>query len=421
MKFTKTVLPNGVRIITAPMQGNPTVTVMINVATGSFYETAEQSGISHFLEHVCFKGTVKRPSPRDITTELDSIGAVYNAFTGREMTGYWAKADVRHFAKIADVVSDIFKNSVFPVVEIEKEKGVVMGEIDMYADDPQEKISEALTKHMYRGEPAERDVLGTKETVAAFTREAIVAYRSSQYVAPNTVITIAGGIDEQAMIVWATKTFADLASSTPKPELSTRDREQAGPETVFIDKDTDQAHIVMAWRTFPRSTDDRFVARIIANLLQGGMSSRLFIKLREEMGAGYYIGGGAHSHKSFGSFSISTGTKSERVAEIVSAILAETKKLKTEPVGPAELAKVKEFLRAHRIMSLETSDDVAGFYADQETILGSIRTVEDFERIYTAVTAEDIMRVSNTIFDPKKLTTAVIGKALDKDGITRVL
>ncbi|HEY0908292.1 MAG TPA: pitrilysin family protein [Candidatus Paceibacterota bacterium] len=421
MEFKKTILPNGARIITVPMQGNPTVTVMVGVATGSFYETADQAGISHFLEHVCFKGTVKRPTPRDITTELDSIGAGYNAFTSREVTGYWAKADVRHFAKIADVVSDIFKNSVFPAAEIEREKGVVLGEIDMYADDPQEKISDAITKHMYKGEPAERDVLGTKETVSALTRDAIVAYRSSQYVAPNTIITIAGGIDEKEMLSWATETFSDLDPSKPKPELPTHDRQQSGPETVFIDKDTDQAHIVMAWRTFPRGTDDQYVARVISNILRGGMSSRLFIKLREEMGAGYYIGAGQHSHKSFGTFTVSTGTKSERVAEIVSAIIAEIERLKTEPVGAAELAKVKEFIRAHRIMGLETSEDVADFHAHQEAIYGEIKTVAELERIYAAITAEDIMRVSKAMFDRNKMTVAVIGNALDKKGIISVL
>ncbi|MEN9621666.1 MAG: hypothetical protein RLZZ67_100 [Candidatus Parcubacteria bacterium] len=421
MHPTKTTLPNGVRIVTIPMQGNPTVTVMINVATGAFYETAEQSGLSHFLEHVCFKGTVKRPSPRDITTELDSIGAVYNAFTSRQVTGYWAKADVRHFLKIADVCADIFKNSVFPEAEIKKEKGVVMGEIDMYADDPQEKISEALIKHMYKGEPAERDVLGTKETVGAITRDAIVAYQKSQYTGPNTVITIAGGIGEKEMIAWATETFSDLSNIPAQPEFLTHDREQAGPETVFIDKDTDQAHIILSWRTFPHESNDRYVARVITNILRGGMSSRLFIKLREEMGSGYYIGAGHHTYKSFGSFAISTGTTSERVVEIIDAILKETEKLKNELVSDTEFSKIKEFMRAHRIMGLETSDDVADFYADQEVINGTMLEPSDFEKIYEAISLEDIMRVARIIFDSKKLTVAVIGKGIDKEGIKKVL
>jgi len=421
MQCTKTILPNGVRIITIPMQGNPTATVMINVATGSFYESSEQSGISHFLEHACFKGTEKRPSPREIAHELDSIGALYNAFTSHEQTGYWVKADVRHFIAIGDICADIFKNSIFPKAEIEKEKGVIIGEIDMYADDPQEKISNALTKHMYAGEPAERDILGTKETVSSFTRESLVAYRTSHYTGSNTVVTIAGGISEADMISWARNTFSDI-SPTPAPsEYETRDREQVGPETVFIDKDTDQAHIIVSWRTFPRSHPDRYIARSIASILKSGMSSRLFIRLREEMGAGYYISAQHHTHKSFGMFSVSTGTKSDRVTEIVAAIVDETKKLQTTLVSQTELDKVKESMRAHMVMALETSDDVADYCAGQEVIRGEIKTPEEYEKIYKNITAEDIQRVARIMFNPQKCTVAVIGNNLDKEGVKAIL
>ncbi|HVY55670.1 MAG TPA: pitrilysin family protein, partial [Thermodesulfobacteriota bacterium] len=226
MLFKKTILPNGVRVVTAPMKDNPTVTVMVSVNTGSFYELPDQAGLSHFLEHMCFKGTVKRPSARMITTELDSIGAVYNAYTSQEVTGYWAKADTRHFSRIADIVADIFKNSTFPEKEIEVEKGVVMGEIDMYKDDPQEKIGRAVAEHMFKGQPAERDILGTKESVQAITREALVAYRTSQYTAPNVVVTIAGGVNESDMLAWATESFSSLSSEKPRPEFLTMNKDQ---------------------------------------------------------------------------------------------------------------------------------------------------------------------------------------------------
>lgn len=421
MQFKKTVLPNGVRIITVPMRGNPTVTVSVSVTTGSFCETPEQSGISHFLEHMCFKGTVKRPTPKAISTELDAIGAGYNAFTSREVTGYWAKADTKHFAKIADVCADIYKNSVLPVHEMEKEKGVVIGEIDMYADDPQEKVHDAIRIHMYKGEPAERDVLGTKETVRSFTRDMLLAYRSSQYTGPNTVIVVAGGIPENTMIAWAQNTFFDLSPALAKPEYPTQDKKQTAPETLFIDKDTDQAHLVMSWRTFDRNHPDRYIAKVITNILRGGMSSRLFIKLREEMGSGYYIGAHHTMHKSFGSFSIATGTTSERVPEIVSAILSEIERLKVELVPTEELDKVKEFIRARRIMGLETSDDVAEFVGSQELARGEIYTPEEFERIYASVTREDIMRVAQTLFIREKMTLAVIGKDIHKEAVSKAL
>lgn len=421
MQFKKTILPNGVRVITVPMKDNPTVTVMIDVATGSFYERPEDSGISHFLEHMCFKGTVKRPSAHSITHELDSIGALYNAFTSKEVTGYWAKADFRHFDKIADVCADIFKNSTFPEKEIEKEKGVVTGEIDMYADDPQERLSDALLKHMYKGEPAERDVLGTKETVAAITREKLIAYRASQYTGPNVVVAVAGGVDEEKMLDWAKENFSDLPEQLPAAEFLTRDRGQSAPETLIVEKDTDQAHVVLAWRSFDRSNHDRFTARLIKNILRGGMSSRLFVKLRDEMGSGYYVGANHAAYKSFGAFVISTGTRHERIPEIVEAILGEAHRLKTELVTEAELKKVKEYMRAHRLMSLETSDDVCDYCAEQETIEGNIRMPEDFEKIYAKITAEDVLRVSKLLFDHNKLTVAAIGKGIDRAKIHRAL
>jgi predicted Zn-dependent peptidase len=421
MNFKKITLPNGVRVITAPMLGNPTITVMVTVCTGSLYETLEQAGISHFLEHMCFKGTTKRPTPRIISTELDSIGASYNAFTSREVTGYWAKADKKHFTKIADITADIFKDSVFPDAEIEKEKGVVMGEIDMYADDPQEKISEALIKHMYKGEPAERDVPGTKESVAAITRDMLVAYHTAQYTGPNTIVTIAGGVEETEMISWATSHFSDLTVTAAKPEFLTHDREQAAPETVFIDKDTDQAHLILSWRTFARSSPDRFIVGIIRNILTGGMSSRLFLKLRDDMGSGYYIHAGHSTFTSFGHFGISTGTTHARVPEIISAIIVETERLKTELVSDDELNKIKEYLRSHRLMSLEMSDDVAGYCADQEAHDKRIFTPEQFDALYSAITAQDIMRVAQKIFNKNKLTSAVIGKGIDKEAVTKAI
>ncbi len=421
MNFKKTILPNGVRIIAAPMAGNPTVTVMVTVCTGSFYESAEQAGISHFLEHMCFKGTTKRPNPRIISTELDSIGAGYNAFTSREVTGYWAKADAKHFNKIADVTADIFKNSIFPEKEIEKEKGVVMGEIDMYADDPQEKISEALDQHMYTDQPAGRSIAGTKEIVASIKRDDFVAYHKSQYTGPNTIVAIAGGIPEADMVAWATANFSDLGSAQAKSEILTRDREQAAAETVFIDKDTDQAHMVLSWRTFARSNPDRYIAGMIKHILGSGMSSRLFTTLREEMGSGYYIHANHSTHTSFGHFSISTGTTHARVPEIVSAIIAEAERLKTEPISSEELNKVKEFLRSHRLMSLETSDDVAGYCSDQEAHDKRILLPEELDAIYTKIGPEDIMRVANVLFAKNKLTVAAIGKGIDKEAVMKAI
>lgn len=421
MRFTKTTLPNGVRVITVPMKGNPTVTVLINVATGAYYERDRESGISHFLEHMCFKGTNKRPTAKAITTELDSIGAAYNAFTTNEVTGFFAKADVKHFENIADIVADIYLNSTFPEGEIAKEKGVVLGEIDMYRDDPQERVHDALREHMYKGEPAGRDILGTKETVKAITRADLIGYHADHYTPKNTVVTIAGGVDEAAMLEWARSCFGEAKGGEAGKEYLTKDRAQSAPETVFVDKDTDQAHIVMSWRAFDRKHPDRFAAHLIKNILRGGMSSRLFTKLRDELGSGYYIGAGGSFYNSFGNFAIYTGTTAERVPEIIGATLGEIERLKKEPVPPEELDKVREFIKAHTIMSLETSDSMAEFFADQEMLSDKIRTPEEFEGIFSVISPEEIRRVANLLFDNSKLTVATIGKGIQKEAVEKVL
>ncbi len=421
MKHKKTTLDNGVRVLTVPMAGNPTVTVMVNVGTGSFHETPQEAGLSHFLEHMCFKGTAKRPTALSITSELDAIGAIYNAFTAHEITGYYAKADTKHFAKIGDVVADIYKNSIFPETEIEKEKGVVMGEIDMYSDEPSEKIADALREHMYKGQVAERQILGTKETVRSFTRADLLRYRDSQYKAGNTLITIAGGVPEEEMLSFARSTFGSIAPGDARPEFDTADRNQATPEILFLDKDTDQAHLIMAWRTFSRMNPDRFIARIVHGLLRGGMSSRLFVRLREQLGAGYYIGASNDLYRTFGQFNISTGTTASRVAEIAAAIIGETRRLQSEAVPAEELEKVKGLIRARVRMSLETSDGMADFYADQEMSGDVIRTPEELDAILSAVTAEDVLRVSKTLFPPQKLTLGVIGKAIDREAVSKAI
>lgn len=421
MKFSRTTLDNGVRVIAAPMPGSPTVTVMVSVATGAFHEAPEEAGISHFLEHMCFKGTTKRPSARAITTELDSIGAAYNASTSYESTGFYAKAAVRHFDAIADIVSDIALNSTLPEGEIEKEKKVIMGEIDMYADDPQEKAHDTLRERMYRGQPASRDVLGTKETVGGVTRDALLAYRKRQYVAKNLVITIAGGVDEARMLGWAKAAFGGMPAEAGAPAHSTLDLDQAEPTFAFVDKDTDQTHLALGWRALPRTSADRYVAAIARSVLRGGMSSRLFIRLRDDMGSGYYVGCYHAAYPTFGRFVVTTGTTPGRVAEITGAILEEADRLKTELVPETELSKVKEFIRSHTLMSLEASDDIADYLADQELDGDPIRTPEEFDAIFASVTAEDVRRVARSIFDHRKLTLVAVGKGVNRPQVEAVV
>ena len=421
MQFKKHILPNGTRLVLAPMKDNQTVTFMMYAGTGSLYETRQEAGISHFLEHMSFKGTPTRPTPRAISLELDEIGAVYNAYTWLEKTCYHAKAGAENFEKIADIVSDIYTNSIFPDEELKKEKGVVLGEIDMYNDDPKSKVDDILMENMYKGTPAERPTIGFKDTVSAITREDVLKYRDSQYRAENTVIAIAGGVSEKKMFQVAKKIAAKLKSGKYSLQKETKDKKQTAPEIKIFTKETDQAHLIVAFRTFDRFDKDIYVAGSIANILQSGMSSRLFTRLREQMGSGYYVGAGHFAFNDFGCFSISTGTTPERVTEIVKAILEEVSKLKNEIVGEKELEKVREIVRSHLKMGLESSDDVAAYFGDQEVAKKEIKTPEEYEKIIQSITAKDIMRVAKRIFTNERMNLAIVGPIKETSELKNIL
>jgi predicted Zn-dependent peptidase len=420
MKYLKTILPNGLRVITVPLKDNPTVTFGVYIRAGSLNETKETSGLAHFLEHMCFKGTTKRPTANSISLELDSIGASYNASTGRDCTIYYAKADAEHFEKIADVISDIALNSTFPEKEMEKEKGVILGEIAMYEDEPQEKVWEILNTLMYGDQPAGWEIIGTKENVQSFNRNDIKTFCEKYYKTKNMVVAIAGGIEEEKAIEVVNKLFSSQTMGEYSPALKTVETQKT-PQLKILDKKTDQAHLVLSFRAFNRFDKDLYVFWVMRTILRGGMSSRLFVKLREEMGAGYYVGAGYSLHDTYGSFTLNTGTDPKKVLEVLEAILNEVRRLKTEKVGDEELKKVKDYIRGKRAMSLETSDDVADFFAEQEIISGEIKTQDDYEKILAGVTSEDIMRVANRVFVNEGMNLAMVASGQDTEKISSIL
>lgn len=420
MHYNKITLSNGVRVITVPLKDNPTVSFAVYVRAGSLSESKAENGIAHFLEHMCFKGTHKRPTSNSISLELDSIGASYNASTSRECTVYYAKADAKHLDTIADVISDISLNSVFPEKEMEKEKGVVLGEISMYEDEPQEKVWEILHVLMYGDSPAGREILGTKETVQSFSQKKIKDFHTTHYIPENIVVAVSGKIDETKVVDMVTKVFSPLSQGVRKESVLI-DESQKEPALTILDKKTDQAHIVLAFRAFNRFDTDRYVLWVMRTLLRGGMSSRLFKKLREEMGAGYYVSAGYDLRDTHGSFTLSTGTDPKKVEEVLQALLHEVRRLKTERVGEEELKKVKDYIRGKRAMSFETSDDVADFYADQEVMCGEIKTQDDYEKILDKITADDILRVATRVFVDAGLNLAMVATGQDEKKIKALL
>ena len=420
MKAKKTILKNGLRVITIPMKESPTVTALVLVETGSKYETKDINGLSHFLEHMCFKGTTKRPSAKIISTELDEMGAQYNAFTGQEYTGYYAKSDAKHFKKIFDVVSDIYLNSTFPEAEMEKEKGVIIEEINMYEDLPMRHVQDMIMEVMYGDQPAGWNIAGPIENIKKMKRDDFVKYKGEHYVPKATTVVIAGGVLEKDMMIAIKKAFGDLKNQKKFGKLKTIEK-QSAPQAKIKHKATDQTHFVLGFRAFDAFDKKNTALSLLAGVLGAGMSSRLFHKLREEMGVCYYVRATTDPYTDHGIFQISSGVDNKRVKEVITAILVECEKLKTELVPEKELAKVKEMFIAGMKMGLEATDDVANFYGGQEVMVGKIETADEKAKKIKAVTPKQIQTMAREVFKDNKLNLALIGPFTKTDEFLPIL
>ncbi len=420
MQFSKKVLHNGLRIITIPMKDNPTVTVLALVEAGSKYETKKVNGISHFLEHMCFKGTTKRSKAVDISKELDSLGSQYNAFTSQEYTGYYAKSDARHFRQIFDIVSDIYLNSTFPDAEMEREKGVIIEEINMYEDMPHRHVHDLMMQLLYGDQPAGWNIAGEKKNILGMKRDDFVTYKSEHHLPEATVLVVAGAITEKEVLKEVNDIFGKIPRGKKGQKLKVKEK-QSKPQALISFKKTDQTHFVMGVRTYGLFEKHNVALSVLSGLLGGGMSSRLFVKLREEMGVGYYVRAGNDAYTDHGFFEISAGVDNKRIEEVLYAVLEECRKLKKFEVPEEEMNKVKECLIGNMKLSLESSDDIANFHGGQELLKREILGAEEKAKRIREVTAKDILVLSKEIFKNEKLNLALIGPFKDKAKFEKLL
>jgi predicted Zn-dependent peptidase len=412
MQFNKTTLKNGLRVITIPMADNPSATVLVMVETGSKYETKENNGISHFLEHMIFKGTPRRPKASDISRELDGIGAQYNAFTGHEYTGYYAKAASKHLDTVIDIIADMYKNPLFEQTEIDKEKGVIVEEIRMYQDMPEWRASDTFMQVMYGDQPVGWRIAGTEENVKSFDREDFIAYRDAHYVAGATTVVVAGSIDEKDCIAKIEKAYADLPATTKGGKVAVKES-QSEPRIKTDYRETDQTHIVIGLRTF-KITDPRVsTMRVLAAVLGKGMSSRLFSRMRDELGVCYYIKTDHETMTDHGVLTISAGVDNSRVEEAIKEILVQLRKMKDELVSDAELKKAKDYIAGTSMLNLETSEARAEFAGHQEVLKGKVEKPVDLIAKAHKVTARDIQKLAQELFVDEGLNMAVTGKFKD--------
>ncbi|MBI2515023.1 insulinase family protein [Candidatus Wolfebacteria bacterium] len=420
MTFKKLTLKNGLRIILAPKEDSLASTILILVEAGSKYEAREVNGLSHFLEHMCFKGTERRPRAIDIASELDSIGSLYNAFTGLEYTGYFAKAEPRHFDTILDVVSDIYLNQIFDQKEINKERGVIIEEINMYEDLPMRRVHELFTELLYGDQPAGWSIAGRKEIIQKLNREDFIKYKGEHYLGQSTIVVLAGKFDEGAAAEKIENAFSQI-KITPKVGKIKTEEKQEKPGVCLKSKKTDQTHLILGVRAFDVFDERKYALDLLVDILGGSMSSRLFQKIREEMGAAYYVRAGADLFSDHGYLAAQAGIDYNRIEAVLEAILEEFKKIKEKPVSDAELEKAKEHSVGTLMLGLETSDALAGFYGDQEVVTRRLVSPQELASKIRKVKAEEIQAVASEIFKDERLNLAVIGPLTNQEKFEKIL
>jgi len=409
MKPKKIKLQNGLRIVLAPQKEALTATALILVEAGSEYEKKEQNGISHFLEHLMFKGTTKRPQPGAISRELDGLGAEYNAFTSTEFTGYWAKVQSGKIRRTVDLLADLYLNPLFNEAEIKKERGVIIEEINMYLDNPKRHVYDDLFQSLlYGDQPAGWAVAGKKQIINRLRSADFVKYRHERYRAPATVVVVAGGFDEKAVLKQIKALFGGLPRKSVAKKLPTK-QSQRTPAIKVEYKKSDQSHMVIGVRAFDLFDPRRHALQILGHVLGGGMSSRLFMRIREELGAAYYVGAAPDLALDHGVFMVAVGADNKKAGIVLEAVLDEFRKLSKTLVSDAELKKARDHMLGTFTMSLETSDELATFYGSQEISHRKISLPKETVAKLRAVTSEDVRRVARDIFRNSGLNLAMVG------------
>jgi predicted Zn-dependent peptidase len=381
---------------------------MALVGTGSKYETKEISGISHFLEHLQFKGTKKRPTEMDVFTFIDGLGGVSNAFTSQEMTGYYVKVQSKKIKEAFDLIADIFLNATLPAEEIEKERGTIIEELNMFYDHPMRHIWTVWNNVLYGDQPAGWDIGGTKDTVKKITRDQLVSYRASNYTAQNTIVCVSGNFDQAKARELAAKYFGGLEKNNPGGKLSVVEK-QTRPEVLIYKKETNQTQIAVGVRSFNYSCPKRYALELLELILGGMWSSRLMEEVRIKRGLVYDVHTELAMDPDSGSLAATANLDSSRLEEGIKVILDEFKKIRDVKVGAAELRKAKDNYIGKSSIMLESSHAKGMLYAEQELLEKRIIEPLEIYRKIEKVTARDIQAVANEIFKPDRLNLAVIG------------
>jgi len=405
----ETTFDNGVRLVTQQVPGMHTISLGIWVGNGARQEQPATNGVAHFIEHLLFKGTERR-SAREIPREIDSLGGVLNAFTGHEYVCYYAKALTRFLPQVADILTDMFLNSTFPADEIEKERKVVLQEIKMRDDTPEEAIHDRFHLSFWQGHPLGQPILGTTESISAISRDAIIAHKQHWYRPSEIVIAAAGGVEHQQLVDLLEGAFSVLIPGEARRSAGGCGRPANGRVTELCERDLEQTLICLGTNGLPHNDPGRYALIVLNTILGGGMSSRLFQEIREKRGLAYSVYSYLSSYADAGALTVYAGTDREKSCEAVKIMLGEMARLRDEAVAQDELNAAREQIKGKILMSLESSDSYMSRLARSYLYFGRYQPLDEIMAGFDAVSSVDLQQLAGRLFLDSSLNVQVMGK-----------
>jgi predicted Zn-dependent peptidase len=416
----KTTLDSGLRVITETMPAVPSVSVCVFIGTGSRYEGDDIAGASHFIEHLMFRGTRRRPTSRQISEAIEGVGGILNGGTDREATVYWCKVADIHFPLAMDVMSDILLNSRFEAEDMEKERQVITEEINISYDTPSQRVGQLIDELLWPAHPLGRDVAGSKSSVAGITRSALLEYMSHQYLPANTVLSVAGNVKHKEVLASVNQCFGGWSSQQCMPEYVAY-KERANPCLRVEKRDIEQAHICLALPGLSLFHRQRFTLDLLNVILGEGMSSRLFCEVRDRLGLAYSVNSFVEHLSDTGDIVIYAGVEPRNVRLTIQVVLEQLNLLKEEKVSEQELSKAKELAKGRLLLRMEDSRSVAGWLGGQEVLTGRILSVDQVLSVIDAITAEEINRLAKELLIGNRLRLAVVGPVAQDESLGELL
>lgn len=416
----KTTLDNGLRIVSFNMPHSPSVTISFFIGVGSRYESDPQAGVSHFIEHMVFKGTPRHPTSRDISEAIEGVGGILNAGTDKEMTAYWCKVAKPHFGLALDVLVDMLRNSLFAPEEIERERQVIIEELCMTRDSPSQRVDTLIDELLWHNHPLGRDIAGTTESMCAITREALLAHLASRYQPDNTVVSVAGDVQHQEVV----DAIGGVLGQWGKGKTSRADylpyKERLNPRLRIETRETEQVHLCLGLPGVSLLDPSHYALDLLNVILGKGMSSRLFTEIRDRLGLAYSINSYSEHFLDSGALTIYAGVEPENLRVATTAILEQLKRLK-EPVPQSELSKAKELSKGRILLSMEDSRTITAWMGTQEILIGKILTVEEMLSIIDGISSDELRQVADETLIGSKLHLAVVGPVKEDEPLEEIL